>query len=942
MRHPSRISRVLLAVAFLPFLLPSSLASAQEGLEGEVTRLLAEMSDAAKVGQLFIVTFPGTDLTQESAVAELIRDYHVGGVLLRPENGNIANDSDAPAQVAALVDELQGATWEATRAGTATSRNPYVPLFVAVSHEGNGMPFTSILSGTTPIPSQMAVGATWDPAHAGGVGQVVGRELAAMGVNMLLGPSLDVLEKPAPGGAGDLGVRTFGGEPFWVGRLGKAYIGGVHTGSSGRVAVIAKHFPGLGASDRSLEEEAPTVQRTLDELRQVELQPFFAVAQASSAGERADGLLVSHIRFRGFVATRPASVDSQVLQQLLSQPELAEWRDAGGVMVSDQLGLRALRRFYDPNEQSFNARRIAREAFLAGNDVLLLSQFALTESWEEQLSNIRAAIDFFLQEYRSEPSFRALVDAAVARILRLKLSLYDGRFLLTAVQPDVEAVAEQVGSGQEVWAELGRDAVTLLAPPSGDLVPSPPTVDDDIIIFTDGRVAQPCPDCEPVSYIQPEALKDVMVRLYGADGTGQITGWRVASFTFTQLYDYLEVAPLEATPTPEAGESEETPTPHPVRAIEEALASADWVLFAMLDPTGDLPQSDVVRRFLDEWAGAAGGPTLVVLAFDAPYYLDATEISKLSAYYAAYSHVERFVEMGVQALFGDFAPRGVPPVSLTAINYDLGTQTSPDPGQVISVSIDPAGDGDGSGSEATQLKVGDELSLRTGVIVDRNGNPVPDSTRVVFFLAYPQEGLEQSSEVVTVDGVAQTSITLDRTGQLDISVQADPVPRRTALQITIQEDEPAIITTPTPVPELPEVTPTPTAEPELDGTPEPDGNDGQHVWPPNGVDGTDLVVALAGTLTMASIGFSVIRFRSGSLSRALRAALFSGAAGLVLYAAYGLRVPGSAWLRDVGGVWAAGLVALAGGAVPVAVFLLSERGGSRRGLEEGSSGAPPG
>jgi len=42
----------------------------------------------------------------------------------------------------------------------------------------------------------MAIGATWDPANARDVGQIVGRELAAMGVNLLLGPVVDVLNNP--------------------------------------------------------------------------------------------------------------------------------------------------------------------------------------------------------------------------------------------------------------------------------------------------------------------------------------------------------------------------------------------------------------------------------------------------------------------------------------------------------------------------------------------------------------------------------------------------------------------------------------------------------------------------------------------------------------------------------------------------------------------------
>ena len=92
--------------------------------------------------------------------------------------------------------------------------------------------------------------------------------------------------------------------------------------------------------------------------------------------------------------------------------------------VSDGLGVRALRRFYDPSEQIFNARRIAQEAFFAGNDLLFLSQFALSDDWEERIANVKSTITFFRDKYDRDPSFQVLVDEAVARILRLKLSLY--------------------------------------------------------------------------------------------------------------------------------------------------------------------------------------------------------------------------------------------------------------------------------------------------------------------------------------------------------------------------------------------------------------------------------------------------------------------------------------------------------------------------------------
>nr|HID13224.1 hypothetical protein [Anaerolineae bacterium] len=936
----AQLRRLVTLTLVVTILIPFGAVRAQED---DVTRLMERMSSAAKVGQLFLVTFPGAEVTEDAAITELIRDYHIGGGVLLPGNDNIVNEGDTPAQVATLVGQLQQVAWDATQPVTETlgeeetPPGPFIPLFIAVSHEGNGMPFTAIVSGTTPLPSEMALGATWNLSHTETVGQIVGQELRALGINMLLGPSLDVLENPRPESAGDLGVRTFGGEPFWVGQMGQAYIRGVHEGAAGRVAVVAKHFPGLGASDRSLDEEVSTVQRTLEKLRQIDLAPFFAVAQAEDPLARPDGFMVSHIRFRGleggrFVTTRPISVDSQVLQRLLGLPELTAWREAGGVTISDGLGVRALRRFYDPGEQSFNSRRIAQEAFLAGNDLLLLSQFALDDDWEAQIANVKSTITFFREKYDSDPSFQTLVDAAVARILRLKLALYGGTFRLAATQPNVETAGEQVGLHREVVSAIGRDAITLLSPPSPDLVPSPPAPEDNIVIFTDGRAGQPCATCAPVSYIDPIALQDTILRLYGPDATGQVNPSLVTSFTFDQLEEYLSAPPPPPTPTPTAGE---VITPTPLHPVEAALQRADWIIFAMLNPTGDLPQSGAVRHFLAERADALRHPHLVVLAYDAPYYLDATEISKLSAYYVAYSRIEPFIEASVRALFGEFAPVGPPPVSVAGINYDLLIQTSPDPEQTITLYTgEPPEEGQPT-PEPPKLEVGDELRLRTGVIVDHNGHPVPDGTPVQFIFTYPQEGLEHSIMAITRGGVAETTVTLDRTGQLDISIQADPVPRTIALQITIPEGEPAIIVSPTPIPTstpMPTPTLTPGPEPEVEQTPQPTPGSANEEEVPTPGDSTgllDLALALVGVLLVSGMGYSVVRINDGPVSRALRVALWCVIGGLALYLAYALRVPGAAWLRERSGVWAAGWVTLFGSVVPLVIVWIANQ---RRGL----------
>ena len=77
-----------------------------------------------------------------------------------------------------------------------------------------------------------------------------------MGINLLMGPSLDVLFTPRPEASGDLGSRAFGGDPYWVGQMGAAYIRGAH----GQQRADGGHGPALsrpGRSDRPPTDESP-------------------------------------------------------------------------------------------------------------------------------------------------------------------------------------------------------------------------------------------------------------------------------------------------------------------------------------------------------------------------------------------------------------------------------------------------------------------------------------------------------------------------------------------------------------------------------------------------------------------------------------------------------------------------------------------------------------
>jgi beta-N-acetylhexosaminidase len=936
------ISLILIGILLLGTISPTL---AQEPEPDPAERLLDRMSPEARVGQLFIVTFPNTDVAPATDIYQLIVEERIGGVLLQPDNGNIINQGDTPRQLATLTTELQRLAWEATQVPTDTAElieerttpapNTFIPLFIAVEQAGNGTPFSSVVSGTTLLPSPMGIGATWNPNHAETVGTIVGSELSAMGVNMLLGPSLDVLITPRPGSPADLGTQSFGGDPYWVGQMGEAYVRGVHSGSEGQIAVVPGHFPGLGAADRPPSEEISTVPKSLEQLKQIELAPFFTAAGSEDPMAQPDGLLVSHIRYRGFQGnirstTKPVSFDPQALQQLMALPELATWRTGGGLTVADALGARAVRRFYDATEQEFKNRSIALDAFVAGNDLLILSHFALSDDWDAHMANIRDTLAFFRDKYETDPTFQGWVDEAVLRILRTKLRLYDSTaslFLPEWTEVDPETVADQVGQSRELVSPIARDAVTLLSPPSPDLRPAPPAADEAIVIFTDDRVVSPCDGCEEVPAVPTTLLEETLIRLYGPQATNQVFPTRINSFTFTALEEYL------SAPSP-ALLSDGTPAPpDPVGAN---LQQADWVLFAMIDIDDDVPSSDTVRRFLAERADLLQDKRVVVFALGAPYYLDTTEIAKLSAYFGIYSRTTPAVEAALRALFDEFPFTGAAPVSVPGINYDIIAQTQPDPAQTIQILYEVVGREEEGSEETTptpaptpqtlEIFQGDTLRLQTNEIVDRNGNPVPDGTPAEFIFTYPQEGLEHSVAVTTQDGVAQTNITLDRVGQLRVSIRAEPVPRAVRLEVDIREGEPAVVVpiTPTPTP-TPTPTVTPTAEPTPVRTPTP----AVETEPEEEIPATDwdvgwrdllLSIAIIGTV---AIGVYAVHWQQRrDLVSALRIGLWSIAGGLAAYIFLALETPGSQWLREQAGELSTVATAFLGAAAPVVVSVV--------------------
>jgi len=816
--------RSFLILFFILSLAPIPVSAQTSTPPPAVRVVLDSMSPEERVGQLFLVSFTGMDTSTESQIYDLITKRHVGGVILTAGNDNFGG-ADMVVDTYRLIEDLQRVEWANSSTmrvdpvtGEATWFN-YLPLFVGISQEGDGYPTDEILSGLTPLPSEMAIGATWNPEIAASVGDVRGRELSALGFNLFMGPSLDVLEAPSDTG-NDLGVRVFGGDPFWVGKLGSAYVRGLHNGSDGKLLVVAKHFPGAGGADRLPQDEVSTVRKSLEQLKQVEFAPFFAVTgNANDPNEVVDGLLVSHIRYQGFqgnirATTRPVSFDQQALGQILALPQFSTWYAEGGLLVSDNLGTTAVRDFYVAGGGQFQARVAARDAFLAGNDLIYLGNIKSDDSPDSYTSVIRA-IDFFAQKYGEDPAFAQRVDASAARIIAAKLGLYSDFTLSSVLQPnpdskqnipDPEAV--EIGAGSDVSFLVARNAASLISPSQQELtsiLPLPPQPNERIVFLTDTVSVAQCSQCSPQVVFPANVLEDATLRLYGPQSGNQVESFRLKSYSFDNVKALLDA-------------------PDDNQFISDDLDNADWVVVSIASSSKGQPA--LISRLLREHPALFLNKQLILFSFGAPYYFDTTTLSRFTAYYALYSKQPQFVDVAVRLLFKELNPMGASPVSVSGVGYDLISVTSPNPNQIIPLILDlsivsttPGANQTPAATQAPLFRIGDIISLNTGVIVDNNSKPVPDGTVVRFSMLLTGEGggILQQVESITVGGVAHAAFGLDKPGLLEIRVTSEPAVISEVLQLDVSQSGEVAVTVVVPeLTQLTEPTPVPTAPAEQD------------------------------------------------------------------------------------------------------------------------------
>jgi len=201
------------------------------------------------VGQRLVIGIPGTTITPE--IVRHFQELQAGGLILYRIN------FDSPAQLKKLIADLEEALGR--------------KLLVTADHEGGRV--IMFRDGITVFPDNLAVGTAGNLDYARRQGEIEAQELRRLGLDVNLGPVLDVLTAAY---SPNIGIRAYGKDWRLVAAMGAARIAGMQQGG---LSACAKHFPGKGHAPVDAHLGLPVIGSTWQEMEAVHLKPFVKAMQ---------------------------------------------------------------------------------------------------------------------------------------------------------------------------------------------------------------------------------------------------------------------------------------------------------------------------------------------------------------------------------------------------------------------------------------------------------------------------------------------------------------------------------------------------------------------------------------------------------------------------------------------------------------------------------------
>ena len=369
-----------------------------------VDSMLLAMSTDEKIGQLFMVAAYSNRGPEHLAELErLVVQAKIGGVIFF---------QGGPIRQAKITNRLQ----EVAK----------LPLMVGIDGEW-GLQMR-LQDSSFAFPRQMTLGAHADELLIKRMGKEIARQCKRIGIHVNFAPVVDVNSNPRNP---VIGNRSFGENKENVALKGIAYMRGMQEGG---ILACAKHFPGHGDADADSHYDLPPINRTKQQLDEVELYPFRRLMADSLAS-----VMVAHLLVPAYdkTANRPSTLSPAIVSDLLRTKLKFD-----GLAFTDALNMKGASAFAKPGELDLKALE-------AGNDILVFP-----ENTDKAIKMIREAIKS--KKYKIKD-----LDAHVRRILLAKywlgLAAKPAPIMLEGLHRDLNTNA-----GQALINECFRASITLV------------------------------------------------------------------------------------------------------------------------------------------------------------------------------------------------------------------------------------------------------------------------------------------------------------------------------------------------------------------------------------------------------------------------------------------------------------------------------------------------
>ena len=343
-----------------------SVAQSELSPEEKVDKLVANMSDADKVGQLLMIGIHGKTLNDDAKF--MLNEYRVGGIILFDRN------MESKDQVKSLIADIN-------KTGKSAG---LTPLFIGIDQEGGAV--ARMEDQLIKVPPAEALGK--EPIEqAVSLAKQSGTELKDLGFNINFAP------------VADLGLtygRSFSTKPDDVVRyasaVGKAY-------DEAGLWYSYKHFPGIGKTDVDLHADTSVVPVSKETLLNEDTKVFVDLIKQSKPNTYA--IMVSHAMYPQIDADHPSSLSKAIITDWLR-------KDMGynGVVVTDDMDMGALAKHYTFGD-------MAVQSILAGSDILLVCH---------EYEHMQEAYNGLMKAVKDGRISKERLDESVKRILLMKMS----------------------------------------------------------------------------------------------------------------------------------------------------------------------------------------------------------------------------------------------------------------------------------------------------------------------------------------------------------------------------------------------------------------------------------------------------------------------------------------------------------------------------------------